>query len=76
MDKVKRAKIELQAIADSTDTGMVINYSSHNPTIINDIPHKWQCSVGSLYCSRVYFSAFGVTEDDAILNCLEKYKNA
>jgi hypothetical protein len=73
MDSVKRAKIELQAIADKTVTGMSINYTAHNPSIINGVPHKWHCAVGSIH-NKMYFSAFGVTEDDAVLKCLEKYQ--
>jgi len=63
----ERKLIELQDVANKIGGGLEILYSSHNPTIIDDIPHHWCCVTGQrggkLYTGR------GVTMEQAVCNC-------
>ena len=69
----ERTLIELQAWVDKQGEGMSINYCSHNPTIINEIPHRWVVQMGRT--DREHYVGYGTTMEDAVVSCYTRWKN-
>lgn len=72
MKPAERALIELQSWVDARGEGLSINYASHNPTIIDGVPHKWSVQVGRT--DREHYTGYGVSHDAAVLDAFSKWQ--
>lgn len=74
MEKSNRAWIELEQFAKRVGGGVDVHYTAILPPIIDGIPHPYSCFAG--ITSGEHYIAYGVTRDQAILNCYQKYLEA
>lgn len=69
MKKYERALQELSHWTIKSGGGMQILFAAHTPSIVDGIPHPWQCIAAASSNTGMLYHAYGTSVEDAILKC-------
>lgn len=75
MKQHERALQELRNWTEKNGGGLQIIFAGHNPTFQNGTPHPWQCIVSNNRQTPELYHAYGVTFEDVIVKCHQRWQN-
>lgn len=75
MKRHERALQELRDWTVKSGGGLEIHFAAHNPTVVANVPHPWQCTAAASGNTGILYHAYGVTMEDAVSKCHQRWSD-